>query len=374
MKITVNKHDILDVLSKIQGITGRKSNLAITSCVLVTAVAEGVVIQVTDLETGFEGSYGASVEKEGAVAINARKFFEIVRDFPSDDIIINEVDNHWIEIGGSSSGSVEYHIVGMNPEDFPQIPALEEARLTDLESVQLKQMIEKSLVIGPTDDKRAHIIGVFFEQISGDDGNRLRMVSTDGSRLSKVDSILADDFQLDLENGAIIPKKGLQEVNKFLDTEGSVSVGFKENHFVVKKDKEIIIIRLLEGDFPKYEELVAMSGGQYIDLDKQAFQMMLKRMSILGSENYKGVIFKFTDDKLEVTSTNPDIGESKEEMTVAYDGPTMEMAFNPRYFIDAISVLADDTVNINVIEEDKPCMVRSDADKEYVCVIMPMRI
>ncbi len=372
MKITVNKNDVLDVLSKIQGITGRKSNLAITSCVLMTAIAEGVVFQVTDLETGFEGSYGASVEKEGSVAINARKFFEIVRDFPSENILINEIENHWIEIGGGSS--VEYHIVGMDPEDFPTIPLLEEASFLSIESLQFKRMIEKSLVISPTDDKRAHISGVYFEQIVDDNGSFVRMVSTDGSRLSKVDYILETDVQLDLEGGAIIPKKGLQEVNKFLDNEGTVSVGFKENHFVAKKDKEIIIIRLLEGEFPKYHDLVSMSGGEFIVIDKYALQMMLKRMSILGSENYKGVIFKFTEDKLVVSSTNPDIGESKEDMAITYSGKSMEMAFNPRYFIDAISVLEDDSVTLNIIEAEKPCMVRSDADKSYVCVIMPMRI
>ena len=371
MKITVRKNDILDVLSKIQGITGRKSNLAITSCVLMTAHADGVVFQVTDLETGFEGHYGASVENTGSAAINARKFFEIVRDFPSDDILINEVDNHWLEIG---NGSVEYHIVGMNPEDFPEIPALEDIPYFSLDSLQLKRMIEKSLIIGPTDDKRAHIIGVFFEEISGADRAAVRMVSTDGSRLSKVDCIMESAVPLGLDGGAIIPKKGLQEVNKFLDIEGSVSAGFKENHFVVKKDKELIIIRLLEGDFPKYHDLVAMTGGQDITLDKHPFQMMLKRMSILGSENYKGVIFKFSDGKLVVSSTNPDIGESKEDMAVSYQGSTMEMAFNPRYFIDAVSVIDDDSVTLHIIDEEKPCMIRGDADSGYVCVIMPMRI
>lgn len=369
MKITVHKNVILDVLSKIQGITGRKSNLAITSCVLITAVADGVVFQVTDLETGFEGRYAAVVEKEGSVAISARKFFEIVRDFPSDDILINETDNHWIEIG---SGSVEYHIVGMNPEDFPEIPALEDVPFFSLESLQLKRMIEKSLVVGPTDDKRAHIIGVYFEQVDG--GSTVRMVSTDGSRLSKVDCTITSDVALGLDEGAIIPKKGLQEVNKFLDTEGSVSAGFKENHFVVKKDKEIIIIRLLEGEFPKYHGLVSMTGGQDIAIEKHLFQMMLKRMSILGSENYKGVIFKFSDGKLVVSSTNPDIGESKEEMAVSYQGDSMEMAFNPRYFIDAISVLDDDNVTLHIIEEEKPCMISGEADQGYLCVIMPMRI
>ena len=101
---------------------------------------------------------------------------------------------------------------------------------------------------------------------------------------------------------------------------------------------------------------------------------MLKRMSILSSENYKGVIFKFSDGKLVITSTNPDIGESKEEMEIGYDGEPMEMAFNPRFFIDTISVLDSESILINLIDEEKPCIIEGEDEQRFVSVIMPMRI
>lgn len=102
--------------------------------------------------------------------------------------------------------------------------------------------------------------------------------------------------------------------------------------------------------------------------------MMLKRMSILSSENYKGVIFSFSDDKLVITSTNPDIGESKEEMEIPYGGDTVEMAFNPRFFIDTISVLEGKGILINLIDEEKPCIIEGEDEQRFVSVIMPMRI
>ena len=102
--------------------------------------------------------------------------------------------------------------------------------------------------------------------------------------------------------------------------------------------------------------------------------MMLKRMSILSSENYKGVIFKFSKDKLVITSTNPDIGESKEEMAIGYDGENMEMAFNPRFFIDTITVLDSESIVINLIDEEKPCIIEGEDEQRFVSVIMPMRI
>jgi DNA polymerase-3 subunit beta len=367
----IKKSDVLDVLSKVQGLAGRKSNLAITSNILISASEAGVSLAVTDLETGFEGLYPAVVESNGTIAINGRKFFEIVRDFPSEDILVNEVENHWIEI---SNKNVEYHIVGMNPDDFPSIPAIDSEGLFEVESSAFKKMIEKSLTISSSDDKRAHITGVYLEKIETDEEKLLRMVSTDGSRLSKTDYLSDDIGSLGMEASVIVPKKGLSEVNKFLDVDGTVGIGVRESHLIIKKDSENIIIRLLEGEFPKYADIIKIKGGYSVRLNKNEFQMMLKRMSILSSENYKGVIFRFSEDKLVVTSTNPDIGESKEEMEITYPGESMEMAFNPRYFIDTISVLESESILINLIDEEKPCIIEGEDEQRFVSVIMPMRI
>ncbi len=299
-------------MSKVQGLTGRRSSLAITENVLIKTTGDAIALIATDLETGFEGTYPATIEKEGVIAITARKFFEIVREFPSSEIIINEVENRWIEIGNKS---VQYHIVGMNPEDFPDSPQLEDLAFFEIDSAAFKKMIEKTVMVGGTlDDKRAHINGVFFEMYSDRRPKRLRMVSTDGSRLATVDYDFPEDTDIDLENGLIIPKKGLHEVSKFLQSDGTVQIGFKANHFVVKKDSETIIIRLLEGEFPQYKEIITKSEGHSIIIDKERFTKMLKRMSILTSDNYKGAIFAFGENNLVITATNPDIGESKEEM------------------------------------------------------------
>jgi len=371
MKFMIKKSDVLDVLSKVQGLAGRKSNLAITSNILVSATEEGVTLAVTDLETGFEGLYPAVVESNGTIAINGRKLFEIVRDFPSEDILVNEVENHWIEI---SNKNVEYHIVGMNPDDFPSMPVIDSQGLFEIESSALKKMIEKSLTISASDDKRAHITGVYLEKIETDEEKLLRMVSTDGSRLSKTDYLTKEIGNLALDASVIIPKKGLSEVNKFLDEEDTVGIGIRESHLIIKKNRENIIIRLLEGEFPKYADIIKIKGGHSVRLNNHEFQMMLKRMSILSSENYKGVIFKLSKDKLVITSTNPDIGESKEEMAIGYDGENMEMAFNPRFFIDTISVLDSESIVINLIDEEKPCIIEGEDEQRFVSVIMPMRI
>lgn len=372
MKFTVKKNEILNVLGNIQGLTGRKSNLAITSTVLIRATDSGIVLNATDLETAFEGSYKARVESEGAIAINSRKFFEIVRDFPTEDILVNEVENHWIEIGNSA---VSYHLVGMNPDEFPDIPRVENAWLIDMDTGQLKKMIEKtSFIIGATDDKRAHIMGCFLEAVETDQHNLVRMVSTDGGRLSKMDYIYGKNVDLPLEKGVLVPKKGLHEVGKFLKSEGIVRVGIKNNKFTLKKDDETLIIRLLEGDFPDYQDIIVKDDQNDILMNRQMFLMMLKRMSILATESYRAVVFSFENGKLEINSTNPEIGESKEDMTIDYTGESLQLAFNPRFFIEALNVIEDDEVVVNICDEKKPCLVEGVNEKNFLSAIMPMRV
>jgi DNA polymerase-3 subunit beta len=372
MRIQLQKNDILPVLARIQGLTGRKTNLAITTSILIKTEENGITVSATDLETGFEGFYPATVKTPGIVAINARKLYEIVRDFPGDDIFLNKTDNHYIEIGNRK---VEFNIMGLNPDDFPEIPRIEDVQFFEINAIVLAQMIEKSVIIsGASDDNRAHITGVYTERFEQEKQKIFRLVSTDGSRLSKVDHLFDRQVSLPLGDGVLIPKKGLVEVAKFLDNEGSVNIGIKGSNFIVKKEKETLIIRLLEGDFPEYRDVIATGEGHDIALDRQLFLMMLKRMSILSSDEYKGVIFRFSPDKLTIHSTNPDIGESKEDMEIAYSGAPIEVMYNPRFFIDTLGVIHEDKVLINIINEERPCKITGENDSTYLSVIMPMRI
>lgn len=373
MKIKIKKNDVSDVLSKIQSIASRKTNIAITTTVLIKTVKSGINIISTDLETGFEGFYPAVVEKEGSVAINARKLFEIVRDFPNDELYINEIDNNWIEIMNQSS--VEYRMVGMNPEDFPNIPSVENISFFNIKSPEFKDMIEKTVFItGSSEEKRAHINGIFFENIEDKGIKKIRMVSTDGSRLSKVDYECKEGLAPPGEAGIIISKKGLSDVGKFLDQEGDIKIGYNKSHFVLKKENEIIIMRLLEGNFPEYKDIINRKEVFSVKLDRQMFLMMLKRMSIFTSENYKGVVFGFNKGKLLISSTNPDLGESKEEMNIDYGGEPLDIAFNVRYFIETINVIDDNSVKILLIDNESPCLIEGEKNKNFLSVIMPMRI
>ncbi len=372
MRFFINRNDIRDVLSNIQGLTSRKTNLAITTNILIKTTDQGISITATDLETGFEGFYPAKVESDGITAINAKKLFEIVREFPDEEILINELENGWIEIGNQN---VEYHLVSMNSDEFPDIPKVEDLEFFEVDSASFKKMIERTAVItGAGDDKRAHINGALLETIEEEDNAYLRLVSTDGSRLATVDYTCETRPPISEESNILIPKKGLMEVHKFLDSVGVVGIGLTDSYFIVKKDVETIIIRLLEGDFPKYTDITRKGDGHIIPMEKKTFMSLLKRMSILSNENYKSVIFDFSDDRLIVNSANPELGEAKEDLPIEFKGDGIEVAFNPRYFIETLNVIEEDNVTVHIVNEERPCLIEGEKDKTYLSVIMPMRI
>jgi DNA polymerase III subunit beta len=372
MKFTINKTDIVDVMGKVQGLTGRRSSLAITECVRIQTEDTQAHITATDLETCYEGSFPALVETPGTIAIGARKFFEIAREFPSADILVEETEKQWVNIGNKK---VQYHLMGMNADDFPHTPAFESVDMFAVPAAGLKKMIDKSIMIsGIGEDKKPHINGVLFERMTDTSPGLIRMVSTDGSRLSKYDMVHGDKEKLPAGAGVLIPKKGLHEASKFLSGTGTVEIGIQDSYFIIKGTAETLAIRLLEGQFPPYADIVLREEGYPIEVEKEMLHDMLRRMAILCTDNYRAAIFTFDSDTLLINATNPDIGESKEDMAITYSGPKMEAAFNPKFFIEALNGVDDKKLIINIMNDEKPCLLVGAEDKSYLSAIMPMRV
>ena len=406
MKIIVKKIDVKDVLLNLQGLTNRKTSLLITKNILLKTMDSKIIISATDLETGFEGIYPAIVKKEGIVAIDARKFSEIVKKFPDENIIINEIETKWIEIKNDSNNKIEFYIKGLNSEDFPIIPKFEDISFITVESVDIKRMINIATIIQPTkEEKREHIIGVNFEVFTKNNEKTVRMVSTDSKRLIKIDfpyenledKNLEDknleDKNLENENlkdenvedensenedenlkKIIIPKTGLIEINKFLDNFGTVQIGIKNNHFIIKKDNEIILVKLLEGIFPKYEKVLKIYEKFAIEFNTNNLKAVLERMSILTSNGYDSVIFHFDNNKLVVIKNNPETGESKEDIDIVFLKEPIEVCFNPKYFIDILNNIQDEIVVLYIKNAESPCCVKGQNDENILSVIMPIRI
>ncbi|MEA1969764.1 MAG: DNA polymerase III subunit beta [Thermodesulfobacteriota bacterium] len=371
MKFLCDKTNISAVLSQIQGITGRKTNLAITSDVLIKAEGSKIFITANDLETVFSGKYEAKIESDGIISINSQKLYEIVREYPDTQIPLNEIENRWVEIG---EGNIQYHIVSSKYENFPETPLIEDISFIEIASISLKKMVNvSSLISFGREEKRIYVLGALLEKISDEEGERLRMVSTDSKRLNCFEAEYKGEFQPPEEN-IIIPKKGLSEIGKFLGKEEYVKIGIKDNHFIVKKDDETIMIKLLEGDYPDYRRVINTEKMTSFEIDKSMFLMVMRRMSILSSDDYKSVMLDFKENELSVTITNPDLGESREDIMINYSGNKFESAFNPKYFIDALNAMEEDTVVVSIKDNKNPCIIKGINDDKLICSIMAMSV
>lgn len=372
MKFSFNKKDILEVLARIQGITGRKTNLKITSDILIKAVESKITITANDLETVFIGTYEAQVDTPGILSINSKKFFEIIREYPNENICISEVENRWIEIG---SGDSVYHIVSSDYENFPETPVIENVSFIEIAAKDLKKMVAVSSVVGYlNEEKRTYVLGSLIEKAVVEGEEVLRIVSTDSRRLHCFDAPFTGDLDLG-DSRVIIPKKGLAELGKFIDSDiETIKVGVKDNHFVFQRANESIMIKLLEGDYPDYMLVMNFEGMIPIEVDRAMFLTLMKRVSILTSEDYKSVVFNFTENSLTVTITNPEIGESKEQLMVGFSGEEIKSAFNPRYFMDALNLFGDEIVTLNIKDSKSPCIVKSMENNNLICVIMAIHL
>jgi len=371
MEFKIKKERILPALTKVQGITGKKSSLPITSNVVIYAKDGHIVLLATDLEIAFQGHYEADVLQQGGSAVPSRKLYEIVKDFPSDVVTFKQSENRWIQIADKK---IEYNIVGMETDEFPGLPDVEGVALFDMDGAVLKNMIEKTMYAALSDEGRVHLAGVFFETITEGEERYLRMVSTDGHRLSRIDEPIDKGSSFELEEGIIVPKSGIVEVLRLLEGGGTVQVGFRDKNLIVKKDSEVLIMRLIEGDFPDYNLVIPKDTKGEVRVEREVFLMMLKRMSILSSDKYRSVRFKIDKEQMETITTNPDIGESRETIPVVYNGETLEIAFNPRYFVDCVSHMKSDEVIVRLNDEATPCVLEGEKDQGFLSVIMPMRI
>lgn len=371
MELTVRKEDLVKGLSKSQPVVEKRTSMPILSNVLLQADGEGLLLRATDLETSFEGLCPARVSQPGSITVPARKLFEIVKELPSEDIYLKEKENFFLHI---SAGRANFELMGLSAEDFPELPEVDGIPELTFSGDMLDEMIEKTVISISQEDTRFNLAGLFVQKRRLDEGPRLRFVSTDGHRLSLIDRDLPglDDFSLN--EGVIIPRKGVVEMKKLADEDGEVILGLNQNFAVVKKDGVKLVLRIQEGSFPDYEVVIPKKTKLNAVLNRQAFGEVLRRVSILATDRFQGVKFIFKDGLLEVVSQNPDLGNATESMEMDYSGEGFEVGFNARYFMDLAGAMRSEEIKLSFLDEQNPCVITGEGDPGFLSVIMPMRL
>jgi DNA polymerase III subunit beta len=368
MEFRIAADELKKALSRAQGIVERKTTMPILANVLLNATKGGVQVTAFDLDIGLVSEHSAEVTKTGATTLNAKYVHDIVQSLPEAQVSLKKLPNNYVEI---TSGPAHFKIVGMAPEEYPKLPKEESASLVKVSGGTLLEMIKKTSFAISTDETRYILNGVFFEPKGG---SKVRMVATDGHRLSLIERELDGDFKL--KSGVIVPRKGIQELKRLLEEapDAECQLGFADNSALFKKPGLTMVMRLIDGQFPEYQRVIPKEGEKSISVPKLRFLESLKRIALLSADKSYAVKITLSDNLLRITSQNPDLGEAKDDVEVAYKGASVTIGFNARYLTDVLSALEGDEVVLELGDEHSPGVIHAPGDRSYTAVVMPMRV
>jgi DNA polymerase III subunit beta len=368
MEFSIDRAEFLQSLSPTQGVVERRNTLPILANVLLEAKTD-LTVAATDLEVHIRRRSNAKVKSPGAATVGARKLHELVRELKPGEITVRSLENQFVEV---VSGRSRVKLVGLPAADFPAFPQGDaKAKPTfTVPAETLAQMIDRTLFAVSTDETRAHLGGVYLT--SSEDA--LRFVGTDGHRLALVDQPVKDARPS--EKGIILPRKGLAELRRLLDgVEGNIEATVTPNALRVQQGDVELVMRLIDGEFPNYEQVIPKATKSKIVVDKNELLSALRRVSVVASDRARGVKLHIAEGQLTISASSPDFGEASEEIEVAYGGEPLSVGFNSRYLTDVLAVLPEETrVEIALIDDASPGVIRAEDDESYNYVVMPMRL
>lgn len=371
MKLKIKKDEILKGLQRIQGVVDKKNTMPILSNMLLVADGKGIEIIATDLEIGLRGRYEADVEKPGAVTVSAKKMFEIVRELPEEDVQIRVEEGNWVKI---VSGHSQFKLVGLPKEEYPSMPDVAEEGMITMDGVTLRDMIKKTLYAAGENDARYVLNGLYVHLSPAKGGLNIRMVGTDGHRLSMIDRIVEAKHK---EESVIVPKKAMIELRRLLEEDSSqegFQIGFSKNHALFKRDGLVMVSKLIDGNYPNYQQVLPTQNTKKVAVSKDIFTHAVKRVSILSKEKTNAVKLQLEKNKLLLSTNNPEVGEANEELSIDYTGESISIGFNSRYLMDVLTAMDRDTITLELNDSLSPCLVKEEGNDAYKCVVMPMRV
>jgi len=371
MKLTMKKEELLKGLQRIQGVVEKKNTMPILSNMLLVADDRGVEIIATDLEIGLRGRYTAAIDKTGAVTVSAKKMYEIVRELPAEDIQIKVEENNWVRI---QTGHSQFKLVGLPREEYPALPDVAEEGMIVIEGDTLRDMIKKTLYAVGENDARYVLNGLFVHMTQTKGGLNIRMVGTDGHRLSMIDRVVDAKHK---EESIIIPKKAMVELRRLLEEDApkiELRLGFSKNHALFKRDGLVMVSKLIDGNYPNYMQVVPAKSTKKVTVSKDVFTHAVKRVSILSKEKTNAVKLQLEPGQLVLSTNNPEVGEANEEMAVDYKGEAITIGFNSRYLMEVLMAMDRENISLELSDALSPCLITEEGDENYKCVVMPMRV
>ncbi len=367
MKIKCEKETLLNGIQAVYNTTTLKSTLPILSNILLETKKEKIKLTATDLDIGITNDVDVKTEMEGAVTIPAKRFFDIIKELPQDkEITISAKKNNIIHI---ECENLFFKLIGLPKEEFPKLPEFKDKDTIVISQPLLKKMLTMTSFSMSYDQTRYVLNGILF--IIGP--KTLKLVATDGRRLATIEKevSLPKEFEKNPKK-AVIPTKAVAELLRALGNDREAKIVFNENQVLFNLGQTTIISRLVEGEFPNYEQVVPKEVKDKLRLGRENFLLAVKRASILTSQESQAIKLELFRDKLVVSKVTPELGESREEVSADYKGPELVVGFNPSYLIEVLKNLDKPDAELELTSPDKPGVIRT--GDGYIYVVLPMQI
>ncbi|WP_437633611.1 DNA polymerase III subunit beta [Sorangium sp. So ce854] len=376
MDLVIPKKDLLRLVARCQGVADKKSAMPALANVLLAAEGNAVRVAATDLYLGVTGQTHADIKTGGSVAVPARDLLERVKAMPDGPVQITTTEGAHTSLKAVGSPR-RYTLPGLPGSEFPQLPApAQDAPSLELPVEQLALLISRTHFSISTDETRAHVNSALFEWA----GDRVRMVTTDGHRLSKMEATVSGSSATAT---MLIPLKAITELRRLAEEARAeketpmVAITQSGPNAFFNIAGMQFSVKLVDAQFPPYQQVIPSMTERSVRAPRVQFAEALKAIALAANDRTGGVKLSIAPGTLRITSESPDTGAGFDELSVDYAGPEVTIGFNAKYFLDVLAAIDDEEVVLGISGELDPAVLRPGSEsnqQSYVAVVMPMRI
>lgn len=363
MKITCSKSNLLKGVNTVMKAVPSKTTMPILECILVDASSGIIKFTANDMELGIETKVEGEILEKGIVALEAKLFSEIIRKLPDSDVTIVADEKNNTQI---TCEKAKFSIMGKDGEDFSYLPFVERDYKISLSQFTLKEVIRQTIFSIAVNDSNKMMTGELFEIQE----NEMRVVSLDGHRISIRKIELKSQYG---EKKVIVPGKTLIEISKILTggTEDIVDIYFTDNHIVFEFDQTVVVSRLIEGNYFRVNQMLSNDYETKVTINKREFLDCIDRATILVKEGDKRPIILNISEGVMELKISSQIGSMDEIIDIELEGKNIKIGFNPKFLIDALRVIDDESIDIYYMNPKAPCFIR-DEEQNYIYLILPV--
>ncbi len=362
MKFKVSKQDFLNGIQIVQNVVSPRATLPILSNILIESQANSLRLVATDLDIGISCVIPVNIIEEGAITLPAKRFSDMIKELPDAEIEVIVRKNNQIDI---ECQRCKFKLMGLPKDEFPKFPEFKDKEAVPIEQSILKDMLELTSFAVSHEETRYILNGILLEIKE----NTIRLVATDGRRLALRENKLPAATKKEIR--VIVPIKAVQELIRNLTSEGQLLMMLGANQVLFDINKTLIFSRLIEGEFPNYQQVIPKAVEHKLLLNREDFLSAIRRANLLSTPDFQAIKFEVFKNKMVISKSTPDVGESREELEIDYAGKELIVGFNPHYLIDVLKNLKEERINLELADQDKPGVIRSEG---YLYLVLPMRL